>query len=69
MNQVNYIVYDTATFKVLYTSSTYDRETHLKTCVSIFDSAKRPGVDYINVTHPRSKAILAKINEVNGTSF
>jgi hypothetical protein len=59
--RIYYIVYDISTLKIVDTSSTYN--------VRIHNMQKIRGNSYLNVTHPNSKDILNKINEVNKTDY
>ena len=68
MRDVNYIVFD-SDLKILHTSKWYDKTTHCAVCTGPFSSNKKDGIDYINVTHPKSKDILQKINDINGTDY
>jgi hypothetical protein len=58
---VYYIVYNKLTFEIVHTSYWYDKKTH--------ELQAKEGFHYLNVTLPRTKDILAKVNEINKTNY
>jgi hypothetical protein len=56
---VKYIVYNTATLDIIHTAGYYGRSVHDKLGA---------GIAWINVSHPKTKDILAKINKGNNTN-
>ena len=69
MRKVNYIVYRTDNYKIIAVSKWYNEYIHDNLCISRTSHKKQEGRDYINITHSKSKEILAKINKANDTHF
>lgn len=58
---VNYIVYDPETYQIKHAFKWCGKE--------LLNVLKDQTLKYINVTHPKAKQILNKINEVNKTQY
>ncbi len=59
--EAHYIAYNMDTYEIVATSKFYSGEIH--------EIQGRKGYHYINVTHPKAKEILLKINKVNNTNY
>lgn len=62
MKNIKYLVFDSATLKIVDTFSSFHSGLF-----KIIDKNKNLG--WLNVTHPKTKGLLADVNKVNGTSF
>jgi len=56
-----YLVYDSVSFLIVFKSEWMNRE--------VSKALKKQGTILLNVTHPKTKNVLAKINKANGTCY
>ena len=56
-----YLVYDSVSFLIVFKSEWMNR--------AVWKAFKKSGNLLLNVTHPKTKNVLAKINKANGTCY
>ena len=56
-----YLVYDSMSLIISFKSEWFNK--------AVQTALKKPGSLFLNVTHPKTKNVLAKINKANGTCY